>query len=598
MSTLLSELGNRFVLFPIRYNSIWQMYKKALSAFWTAEEIDLSKDIGDWERLNKNEQFFVKNVLAFFAASDGIVNENIVVRFMNEVKAPEAKCFYGFQVAMENIHCVASDTELLTKKGYEKIGQLLGKVTEVWNGEVYSAVMVMKTSDAAPALEVHLSNGMSLVCTPNHEWLVDGFDGLTTRVKTCDLSTGAKITPWAYPSWKDDEIQDQQIFSNVKVHGEQAFGTSSTSNTSDYNPLLFNCRPPLYVPVNYSRQTKIEWLEGAFKHAIPMESGVVAFIHTNAMFIKHVQLLLTTLNVQSDSCGATLMLDAYAFAELQELGLSGFYYVPAPPDANIARAAIYVTNIIELPEKIPMFCFEEPLRHTGCFNGILTGQSETYSLLLDTYIKEKDEKAHLLNAIQTIPCIAKKAEWAIKWINDTESSFTKRLVAYACVEGIFFSGAFCSIFWLKERGIMPGLCLSNEFISRDESLHTEFAVHLYGIISKEDASAALSQETIYDIVAEAVLIEDEFITDSIPCNLLGMNSVLMSEYIKFVADRLLVQLGCEKLYNVKNPFQFMERISLSNKSNFFEHTRQSEYAKARVGDADATGQSFALDADF
>lgn len=303
---LLTDSPGRFVMFPIKYDSIWSMYKKAVSAFWTAEELDLSKDHADWERMSANEQHFVKNVLAFFAASDGIVNENLAVRFMNDIKAPEAKAFYGFQIVMENIH------------------------------------------------------------------------------------------------------------------------------------------------------------------------------------------------------------------------------------------------------------------------------SETYSLLIDTFIKDAAERTHLFNAIETIPCVRKKAEWAFRWIESADS-FATRLIAFACVEGIFFSGSFCAIFWLKERGLMPGLCQSNEFISRDEGLHTDFAVLLLSLLHEK-----VAQETVHALVREAVEIETEFIVDSIPCKLLGMNSELMTTYIHFVADRLLVQMGYEKLYNASNPFHFMDRICLDGKANFFEH-RESSYAKAHVG---------------
>jgi len=321
MEDLLKDIDNRFVLFPIKYDSIWKMYKKAESAFWTAEEIDMSKDINDWNNLSDNERFFIKNILAFFAGSDGIVNENLALRFMREVKIPEARSFYGFQIAMENIH------------------------------------------------------------------------------------------------------------------------------------------------------------------------------------------------------------------------------------------------------------------------------SETYSLLIDTYIKDDREKKVLLNAINTIPCVKKKADWALKWIEDKNSSFATRLIAFAIVEGIFFSGAFCSIFWLKERGIMPGLCLSNEFISRDESLHTEFAILLYSMLNNK-----LDAETVYQIIREAVDIEEEFITSSISCNMLGMNATFMKTYIHFVADRLLIQMGYKPIYNVANPFPFMERISLSQKTNFFEFQSTSEYAKANVGNSDS--HNFTLDADF
>ncbi|EFY85606.1 Ribonucleotide-diphosphate reductase (RNR), small subunit [Metarhizium acridum] len=304
---LLQENPQRFVLFPIKYHEIWQMYKKAEASFWTAEEIDLSKDLHDWNnRLNDDEKYFISHILAFFAASDGIVNENLVERFSGEVQIPEARCFYGFQIMMENIH------------------------------------------------------------------------------------------------------------------------------------------------------------------------------------------------------------------------------------------------------------------------------SETYSLLIDTYIKENAQRTYLFNAIDTIPCIRKKADWAIRWIQDKESTFAQRLVAFAAVEGIFFSGAFASIFWLKKRGLMPGLTFSNELISRDEGLHTDFACLLHSHLKNR-----ASKQIIHDIITDAVAIEKEFLTEALPCALLGMNSNLMKQYIEFVADRLLVALGNEKVYKTSNPFDFMENISLGGKTNFFEK-RVGDYQKAGV----------------
>ncbi|PHH77201.1 hypothetical protein CDD80_817 [Ophiocordyceps camponoti-rufipedis] len=304
---LLQENPQRFVLFPIKYHEIWAMYKKAEASFWTAEEIDLSKDLHDWNnRINDDEKYFISHILAFFAASDGIVNENLVERFSGEVQIPEARCFYGFQIMMENIH------------------------------------------------------------------------------------------------------------------------------------------------------------------------------------------------------------------------------------------------------------------------------SETYSLLIDTYIKEHAQRTYLFNAIETIPCIRKKADWAIRWIQDKDSSFAQRLVAFAAVEGIFFSGAFASIFWLKKRGLMPGLTFSNELISRDEGLHTDFACLLHSHMKKR-----ASKEVILDIITDAVTIEQEFLTEALPCALLGMNANLMKQYIEFVADRLLVALGNEKVYKSANPFDFMENISLGGKTNFFEK-RVADYQKAGV----------------
>merc|ERR1711944_247343 len=319
---LLKENPRRFVILPIQYDAIWKMYKKAEASFWTAEEVDLSKDISDWSsKLKEEEKYFIKHVLAFFAASDGIVNENLVERFMQEVQVPEARCFYGFQVAMENIH------------------------------------------------------------------------------------------------------------------------------------------------------------------------------------------------------------------------------------------------------------------------------SETYSLLIDTYIKDAEEKMHLFNAIETIPAVQKKANWALNWINADHASYAERVVAYASVEGIFFSGSFAAIFWLKKRGLMPGLSFSNELISRDEGLHTDFACLMFRHLVNKP-----SQERIYEIVKDAVNIECEFLTDALPVNLIGMNSLLMIQYIKFVADRLLRELSCEKVYNVENPFDFMENISLEGKTNFFEK-RVGEYQKAGVMSTKEE-MKFTLDAEF
>jgi len=317
---ILKENKDRFVLFPIKHHDIWEMYKKAEASFWTAEEIDLNPDLQDWEnKLNNDEKHFIKHVLAFFAASDGIVNENLAVNFMNEVQYPEARCFYGFQIMMENIH------------------------------------------------------------------------------------------------------------------------------------------------------------------------------------------------------------------------------------------------------------------------------SETYSLLIDSYIKDTKEKDRLFHSIDTLPCVGKKAEWAIKWIGN--GTFAERLIAFAAVEGIFFSGSFCSIFWLKKRGLMPGLTFSNELISRDEGLHCDFACLLYSQLENQ-----LPQEKVTAIITNAVTIEKEFVSDALPVRLIGMNADMMCQYIEFVADRLLVALGCPKTYNTTNPFDFMELISLQGKTNFFEK-RVAEYQKSGVM-GKKEDNVFKLDEDF
>lgn len=313
---LLTENPDRYVMFPVANDAIWKMYKKMMDSFWRAEEIDLSKDPAHWETLNDNEKHFIKMILAFFAASDGIVLENLGERFLCEVQLPEARATYGFQLMMENIH------------------------------------------------------------------------------------------------------------------------------------------------------------------------------------------------------------------------------------------------------------------------------SETYSLLIDTLIKDETEKTKLFKAIENFPCIKKKADWAIKWINDNRSGFATRLVAFACVEGIFFSGAFCSIYWLKKRGIMPGLTFSNELISRDEGMHTDYAVLLYKTLNKK-----MKKSKIIDIVKEAVEIEKEFICEALPCRLIGMNQKLMSQYIEFVADRLIVQLGYTKIYNSSNPFDFMEMISLEGKTNFFEK-RVGDYS---LSSGQKSDEAFKLD---
>jgi len=235
---------------------------------------------------------------------------------------------------------------------------------------------------------------------------------------------------------------------------------------------------------------------------------------------------------------------------------------------------VKITNIQKISDNEATFCFNEPKLHTGIFNGILTGQSETYSVMIDTYIKDVEQQTKLFQATQHFPCIEKKSKWGKKWISDKKSSFATRLVAFAVVEGIFFSASFASIYWLKKRGLLPGLTFSNELISRDEAMHCEFAVLLYGKLHKK-----IQKKKVYEIIQEAVEIEKEFIVEAIPCRLIGMNSKLMCQYIEFVADRLCLQLGYEKIYNAANPFDFMELISIESKVNFFERTN-SEYALA------------------
>ena len=250
---------------------------------------------------------------------------------------------------------------------------------------------------------------------------------------------------------------------------------------------------------------------------------------------------------------------------------------------------IKIKSIEKISDNEKTYCFNEPKLHTGIFNGILTGQSEMYSLLIQTYIKDEEEKMRLFEATTNYPCITKKFNWAKKWLDDKRSSFAKRLVAFAVVEGIFFSSSFACIYWIKKRGLMPGLTFSNELISRDEALHTEFAVLLYTKLMRK-----LPKKKIVEIITEAVEIEKEFIIEAIPCRMIGMNAKLMSQYIEFVADRLALQLGYDKIYNSCNPFDFMELISIESKVNFFERTN-SEYALANKS---VTKDIFEFNADF
>lgn len=457
---VLTENPNEYVLFPIKFPEIWQFYKKAVASFWTAEEVDLTTDITDFQKLTDNERKFISNVLAFFAASDGIVNENLATRFMKDVKSAEARCFYGFQIAIENIHCVRGDTLITIEDRETRIDGLVNQEVRVWNGERFSPVIVRATGiQLLYRVYFKRQNIVDhkiryLDCTAGHKWILED-----KRVETINLKPGDLIAPFILP-------------------------------------------------------------------------GKEKYFHY------------------------------YCIDRVENLGVEEMTY-----------------------------CFNEPEFHAGTFNGVVTGQSEMYSLSINTLIKDETEKKKLFEAIHTVPCVKKKAEWALKWISgeDAIGSFPSRLVAFACVEGIFFSGSFCAIFWLKKRGLMPGLCFSNELISRDEALHCLFACHLFKTLNKK-----IGEDVVLKIVIDAVKIEQEFVTESLPVSLIGMNSELMSQYIEFVADVLLSNLGFKKHYKTKNPFDWMEMISLEGKTNFFEK-RVSEYQKSGVMSGN---KDFSLEEDF
>lgn len=651
---ILRENPHRFTLFPISKPKLYSKYKQHLAVFWTVEEVDLAKDMKDWVKLSDNERYFIKNILGFFAGSDGIVQENLATRFMKEIQLPEARSYYATQNMIESIHCVAPETQIMTDKGYYPIKELANTKVNVWNGNEFSEVLVQKTSDSSKLYKVVLDNGMDLICTDEHKWLIRTGNQAhpeqckIERVFTKNLKKDYVVGQYSCPTIELDDIDE---FMNPYTHGffcgdgtytnkyptvtlydpkkmalldklhVSSYSVNSTNSkilcylTNKINKIKY------YVPLNYSIKTKLEWLAGLFDADACVQvskkgNTSIQYTSVNLEFIKSVQLLLTTLGIVAnmkcvrESCTKEmpdgrggvadyeckpvycLYLTQYDVAHLTKLGFAPNRLIIKTDDTCVQnKRLIRVTEVIDLDRTDETYCFNEPKNHTGIFNGILTGQSEMYSLLIDTYIEDKEEKLNTFRAIQTIPCVQKKAEWAQKWIESTEEDFATRLIGFAIVEGIFFSGAFCAIFWLKERGLMPGLTVSNEFIARDEGLHTDFACALY-----EEIERKVPKAKVHKIIREAVKIEKEFITKSLPCDLIGMNAKLMSQYIEFVADRLSTQLGYGKIYSATNPFDFMERISLEGKDNFFEK-RVSTYAKAGVGKT-AEEMRFALDADF
>ena len=651
---LLSPDDNRFVMFPIKHNDIWEMYKKQVDCFWRAEEIDLTKDLTNWESLTGDEKHFISMILAFFAASDGIVLENLASRFMSEIQVSEARAFYGFQIAMENIHCVTGETKILTDNGYYMIKDLENKNVNVWNGEEFSSVEVKYTGDQE-IYKVVLSNGMELDSSPGHKWLIQKGNSkhpercLCEEVETIDLKTGDIIERYVTPLI---EFTDPDEFLNPYMHG---FFCGDGSYCNNYPTIdLYDKKKELLpyfkydtyqentkkikfyvtkyinkekfvVPINYSKIVRLRWLEGlvdadgCINLNSTKDSTSIQLASINFKFLQDVQLLLTTLGIQTnirlnhksqkrlmpknDGTGDydyymckdcyVLYITGKSVNKLIDMGFTpkrlNVIYCERLNDTMDISERIKIVSIEKIFENEATYCFNEPKKHRGIFNGILTCQSETYSLLIETYIKNSEEKHRLFNAIENYPCIKKKSDWAQKWIHDNRSSFATRLIAFACVEGIFFSGAFCSIFWLKKRGLMPGLTFSNELISRDEALHCEFAILLYSKLIKK-----MNKSRVHEIIKEAVEIETEFICEALPCRLIGMNSQMMTQYIQFVADRLCIQLGYDKIYNVTNCFSWMEMISLDSKTNFFEK-RVSEYALATK---DIDDNIFQMDTDF
>lgn len=630
---ILQEDPTRFTMFPLKHLDLWNAYKNHMKAFWTEDELDYPADKQDWVKLTDDERFFIEHILAFFAGSDGIVLENLIENFACEVQIPEARAFYAFQAMIENVHCVHGNTFILTHDGYIPIKDIVDEVVKVWNGIKWSPVTIQYTG-IDELYKVTLNNGMVLQCTSDHEWLIKQNDGKFKRVYTKNLTKGANLIRIKYPSIACTKeltypyvngfvsayymMNTVQNYSSVIILPKKyshcvPFLVNSKNNYSYSNEFYEidmkqrMVHPLFYVPMNDVISIKLLWLEGLYDyggtiHEDASGGQIMTLMTVLHEFAHQIQLLYTTLNIncyleQTTNDISRILIDNYNMEKLLKLGficnritrlkvkIDDVYFL------KHNTYEFYVKSIEKMEGVHDTYCFEESGEHTGVFNGILTGQSTTYSLLIDTFIEDPERKTQLFNAIQTIPCITKKADWAIKWI-DKSRPFAERLVAFTVVEGIFFSGSFCAIFWLKNKGIMTrALGQSNEFIARDEGLHTDFGVLMYSKLRHK-----LLRERVIEIISEAVEIEREFICDSLPCALIGMNSDLMYTYIKFVADRLLTQLGYDKVYNVDNPFDFMNNIALSGKTNFFEK-RATEYQNASAV-IKQTDKSFDFDDDF
>jgi len=601
--TILKENKNRFVLFPVEHHDIWDLYKKSLGSFWTVEEIDFSQDINDWEnKLTDKERYFIKNILAFFASSDGIVNENLALKFYNEIQVPEIRQLYATQIQIEAIHseCVTGETMLLTDKGYFPIQDLDMQSVSVWNGDRFSNTLIEKTG-VKKILKVELTNGNTLRCSEKHKWFVNGGE-----IKyAIDLKHGDSVD---VPN--DHPVIDSNInFKKAREHGKFSCDYHYSENMTLFDRTMkrlkgwwfFDFLPSsdkkkLYVPLVESIVCKVEWLNGVLssknaEYKIGHNNEVKIIItHEDTGFIKKIQLLCTSLgfiprmDIIGDTIGV-LYFDNRCVSSFQKYANSDTGLLP--DIISISKETMEIKKITEEPEE-KTYCFHEPLKGKGTFNGIVTGQC--YSLMIDTYIKNLEEKNKIFKSMENNPIVKKKAEWALKWIND-DTSFAERLLAFGAVEGIFFSGSFCAIFWLKSRELMPGLAMSNQFISRDESLHCQTCVLIYSKLKNK-----LPEERVHELFREAYEIEEEFITESLPATLIGMNPVEMKQYIQYITDYWLEQLGYSKMFNVKNPFKFMAYLSLENKTNFFEK-RVSEYSKANVGRSRDT-MDFKIDDDF
>lgn len=631
---------NKYVMFPIpeEYEDIWKLYKIHEEAIWKREDIDIESDVDTWRNLDKDKKGFIKMILAFFAASDGIVNENIAVNFATEVQVSVIRAYYTLQEFIESVHCVVGDTPILTDKGYFPIETLEGQKVNVWNGEEFSEVDIKYTGDSE-IYKVILDNGMELDCTPGHKWLIRKGNPRhpesckTERTETNDLKIGDIISRYDLPIIK----QGSTDFQNPYIHGFFCGDGSYAGKNNKYpmvclygekKKLMSNfdtdrftesetCirfyitgkinKQKFEVPIVCDLDTRLRWLEGLYdsdgcvSYNKRKDATGIQIASINNDFLKDVQLMLTTIGVISrislmrkagksllplnDGSGYFNTKECFVLyitcKDVNKLMKNGFspkrqlLTCDKIVESTNGTRLIRIRRIEKISENERTFCFNEPKKHTGIFNGILTGQSETYSALIEGYIDNDDERNKLFHAIDNYECIQKKAKWTLKWMNK-EIPFAIRILAFAVVEGLFFSGSFCAIFWLKDQNInLKGLFAANQYIARDEGIHTSAAIAIF-----KKLKYIPDQNIVHEIFYDAVDIETQFITESIPCKMIGMNSDLMVQYIKFVSDRLLLQLGYEKLFGVKNPFDFMERISLDNVSNF--HTqRVTEYSRGQ-----------------
>lgn len=647
---ILSEGEKRYSLLPIQHDDIWKEYKRSQACFWTAEEIDLASDLTDWENLTEDERFYIKHVLAFFSGSDVIVTDNIGENFIDKVQYLEAQMYYAFQMMMENVHCVSYDTLILTDDGNKKIGDIVNTFVNVWNGKKWSNVFVKETG-VQKLYNVTFSDGSNLECTDGHNFFIRTGNQKhpeqckRTKLQLKELKVGDVIFPFDLGIVEDNKKE----MKNPWIHGFYCGdGTVYNSNKSltlygdkkvlleyfdrpehekeNKNPYRFYLTNQInedkfFVPSEYGLNTKLEWLAGLFDadaciNLNPKKNATsIQYTSINYDFIKDVKMLLTTLGIKTnlkmtreagfsylpDGKGGykdyptqpvyTLYITCFNVGKLYRLGFrTKRLNLMISENIKSKDRLIKIKSIEEIDGEHMTYCFSEKEENAGVFNGLLTGQSETYGLLIDTYIKDKKEKDHLFNAIETMPSVKKKAEWAFKYIESGD--FVENLIAFAAIEGIFFSGSFCAIYWLKKRGIMAGLTFSNELISRDEGLHTDFACLLYN----NHIQNRLSDDKVQKIITDAVEIEKEFVSESLPVRLIGMNAELMCQYVEFVADRLLVALNVPKVYNAENPFPWMDMINLQGKTNFFEK-RVGDYQKSGVM-ADKEKQKFSLDEDF